>query len=119
GLDLSRGRWVAIMDGDLQDRPEDIKQLWAAAGPEIDMVCARRPRRQHSWWRRLGSRFAFKTFSLLSGVTFDPVITNFRIMNRTVVDAYLSLGERNRVLGPHLEWLGFNTAFVDLTHEAR
>lgn len=119
GLTACTGDWAVVMDGDLQDRPEDIRLLWGAVAPDTDMVCARRPRRKHAWWRRMGSALTFQIFSFLSGMTIDPAVTNFRLMSRTAIDAFLSMGETNRILGAHLEWLGFKAAFVEMQHYER
>jgi glycosyltransferase involved in cell wall biosynthesis len=42
GLREAQGECIALLDGDLQDRPEDLPQLCAALGPDVDVVCAGR-----------------------------------------------------------------------------
>jgi len=46
GINLACGRWVVIMDCDLQDRPEEITRLWAKAQEGHDIVVGRRVKRQ-------------------------------------------------------------------------
>ena len=50
---------------------------------------------------------------------YDPEVANFRIVSRKVIDAYCSMGEKLRFFGGHLEWLGFDTAYIDVEHGAR
>src|SRR3954447_13222111 len=49
GLSVSRGAWIAVLDGDLQDPPEEIARLYAQVGEHgdsgVDVVFARRRRR--------------------------------------------------------------------------
>src|SRR5947209_7476071 len=48
GLSQCRGRWAVVMDCDLQESPEDIPRLWAAAGEGYDVVRTVRRGRRHS-----------------------------------------------------------------------
>src|ERR1700682_4061061 len=45
GLDLAAGDWVVVMDGDLQDRPEEIPRLLAKGEEGFDIVLAQRSER--------------------------------------------------------------------------
>jgi dolichol-phosphate mannosyltransferase len=119
GLELCSGDWAVVMDCDLQDRPEEIPRLYAKVMEGFDIVCARRGRRKDPLWKRWTSVVFAKTFSLLSGMKYDPEVANFRIISRKVIDAYCSMGEKLRFFGGHLEWLGFSAAYIDVKHGAR
>jgi polyisoprenyl-phosphate glycosyltransferase len=56
GLATARGDWAVVMDCDLQEAPEDIPRLWAAAGEGYDVVRTVRRGWRHSVFRRWGSR---------------------------------------------------------------
>ena len=119
GLELSSGDWGIVMDCDLQDNPDEIPRLYEKAMEGYDIVCARRGRRKDPLWKRCTSVFFAKTFSWLSGMKYDPEVANFRIVSRKVIDAYCSMGEKLRFFGGHLQWLGFQTAYIDVEHGAR
>lgn len=119
GLELCTGDWAVVMDCDLQDRPEEIPRLYKKAMEGYDIVCARRGRRKDPSWKRLTSLMFAKSFSWLSGMKYDPEVANFRIISRKVINAYCSMREKLRFFGGHLEWLGFNTAYIDVEHGAR
>ena len=119
GLELCSGDWAVVMDCDMQDRPEEIPRLYAKATEGYDVVCARRGRRKDPLWKRAASRLFAAAFSWLSGMQYDPEVANFRIVSRKVIDAYCSMGEKLRFFGGHLEWLGFDTAYIDVEHGAR
>src|ERR1700728_1119273 len=52
GLAQSRGDWTVVMDCDLQEAPEDIPRMWAAAREGYDIVRSTRRGWRHSAFRR-------------------------------------------------------------------
>ena len=52
GIESARGRWIVVMDCDLQDPPEEIPRLYARALEGAEIVYARRTARQGPWFRR-------------------------------------------------------------------
>jgi dolichol-phosphate mannosyltransferase len=119
GLDIARGEWTVLMDCDLQDRPEDIPRLLALAEEGYDVVLARRNVRRDAFLKRMSSRLFYAVFNLLSGYRMDASVGVFRIMHRRVVDAYRSMREVSRLFGGLIEWLGFETAYLDVEHLSR
>lgn len=119
GLDLANGDWTVIMDCDLQDHPEEIALLVEKAEQGYDVVLARRKARSDGSGKRLSSRLFYWLFNVLSGYRMDPAVGSFRIMRRSVVEAYRTMRESSRLFGGMVEWLGFETAFVDVVHGGR
>ena len=118
GLQSSRGDWVVVMDCDLQDRPEDIKKLYATAREGYDCVVGLRAQSGDPLLRRLISRGFYALFGFLVGRSIDPRIGSFRIISRRAVDRYLEFHERVRLFGNLMEWLAFPTADVEVSHDA-
>lgn len=118
-LDLCGGDWVVVMDCDLQDRPDEIPNLYAKSKEGFDMVCARRGERQDSAWRIFSSRYFVVAYNWLSGLSIDGEVANFRIMRRNVVEAYRNMREVTRNMPTQLMWLGFNTGYINVSHGAR
>lgn len=119
GLDLAKGEWTVIMDCDLQDQPEEIHRLLECAESGYDIVLARRRLRRDSPGKGLLSKLFYGVFNLLSGYRLDPAVGSFRIMKRTVVEAYCSMREASRLFGGMIEWLGFETGYLDVDHAQR
>lgn len=119
GLDLVKGEWTVIMDCDLQDQPEEIPRLLECAERGYDVVLARRRQRGDQRRRGLFSRLYYATFNFLSGYRLDPAVGSFRIMKRNVVEAYRGMREASRLFGGMIEWLGFETTYVDVQHAPR
>jgi dolichol-phosphate mannosyltransferase len=121
GLRHARGQWVVVMDGDLQDPPEEIAKLWVKAKEGHDCVLARRARRDDHSGRRLWSWLFYRVFNYLADLDYryDGTVANFSLISRRVVDAINGLGEAVRFYGGFLTWMGFSKTFVDVKHVRR
>ena len=119
GLGLAKGKWIVVMDCDLQDRPEEIPALYAKALEGSDAVVARRAQRQDKWSKRMSSKLYYSTFSYLTDTVQDPAVANFGIYHRKVVDAILSMKDAIRYFPTMLQWVGFDRVYLDVTHDAR
>jgi polyisoprenyl-phosphate glycosyltransferase len=114
GLERSQGRWVVIMDCDLQDPPELIPRLHAKATEGFDIVFAERKRTGGTHpLRRLASRLYSMAMNRLAGADIDFRHGSFSIISRQVVDAFLSVNDRDRHYLLILYWLGFDVGAVD------
>ncbi len=116
GLAKARGAWVVVMDCDLQEAPEDIPRLWAAAGEGYDVVRSVRRGWRHSAFRRWSSRI-YRRLTLETDVR--PDYSNLSLMSRRVVDAFLQLRDRDREYMIALDWLGFDSTSVEIEHHVR
>ncbi len=116
GLTQSHGRWVAVMDCDLQEPPEELPRLFAKAQEGYDVVHATRRGWTHSRLRRMVSRTY--RFMLLESERRGEFST-LSVISRKVVDALLRLGDRDREYLLMLDWLGFSSATVEFDHVGR
>ena len=119
GLDHCRGRFVVVMDCDLQHVPEDISRLYAKALDGHDIVLVRRTRRHDSLWKKASSRAFMAVYNYLSDIKVDPDISTYSIISRRVVDALRLLREGNRTYPLLLHWIGFDRAYIDGEHAKR
>lgn len=119
GLDHSKGDWTVIMDGDLQDLPEEIPRLYAAARRGFDIVLARRAERSHSFLRRSASRLFYALLAYLTDTEQDPCVANFGIYSRKAMDAVRSMRESFRYFPAMIRWVGFPVFKLDVKHEKR
>ncbi len=79
GLDYAKGEWVVVMDCDLQDRPDEIFNLYSKALGGWEIVQARRMDRKDRFIKKLTSRLFHILYSFLSGINSDSSIGNFGI----------------------------------------
>ncbi len=119
GIDAARGDWVVVMDCDLQDRPEEIARLYAAALEGYDIVLARRQRRRDGWWKRTTSAAFYATFRYFTELPYDGSVGNFRIISRQVADSFRDFTEQMRFFGGIVNWLGFRVSSIEVQHDAR
>jgi polyisoprenyl-phosphate glycosyltransferase len=116
GLAQARGGWAVVMDCDLQEAPEDIPRLWAAAGEGYDVVRTVRRGWRHSAFRRWASRL-YRRLTLETDVR--PDYSNLSLLSRRVIDAFLRLRDRDREYMIALDWLGFDSTAIEIEHHER
>lgn len=119
GLAQTMGRWVVVMDCDLQDQPSEIPRLLAKAEEGFEVVLARRFARQDPWIKRAGSRLFYGLLGWLTGTRQDPAVANFGIYSRKVIQAINAMPETIRYFPTMVRWVGFRTATVDVAHAPR
>lgn len=119
GLASSQGEWVIIMDCDLQDRPEEIEQMYRKVKEGFYIVVGSRTKRHDSFVRSFVSRAFYATLTYLTGTRQNSGETNFGIYHRKVIDAILALPEHMRYFSVMRRWVGFRTATVPVEHGAR
>ncbi len=119
GLEHARGRWIVVMDCDLQDRPEEIAALYAKAREGFDVVFAEREVRRDGWFKRNSSRAFIALLNWLSGADYDYRTANFGIYGRAVIDAVRSMGDRARFFPVMVRWTGFRRTSIPVQHDAR
>lgn len=119
GLSYATGEWIVVMDCDLQDRPEEIPNLYAKAQDGYDSVLAQRVQRTDGWFKKMGSRCFYKVFSYLTETKQDASVANFGIYNRKVIDAVLSMGDAMRYFPTQIQWVGFKRAYLPIQHDER
>lgn len=119
GLSFVKGEWVIVMDCDLQDRPEEIPNLYHKALEGYDIVYAQRIIRQDKGIKKLSSSIFHKTFNWLSGQKTDKSIANFGVYKRDVIDEFNKMPERARSFGSLINFLGFKVTAMPVQHAER
>lgn len=119
GLSVVRGQWVVVMDCDLQDRPDEIKNLLAKAKEGYYIVQAKRLYRQDSFTKKLSSHIFHKVYAYLSGVTTDKDIANFGVYHYKVIKEFNRLSEHARSFPTLISQIGFSTTTLEVQHAER
>lgn len=114
GLNYAQGEWVVIMDCDLQDKPEEIPNLYKKAKEGYDYVVARRVVKQVGWWKRFSSTAFHATLDWLAGSKTDPAVGNFGIYSKKVVEAILAIPQQTRGLQTLLSVVGFYHSSIEV-----
>ena len=120
GLDVAGGDVVVLMDADMQHPPALITRFiesWAAGA---DMVYAQRQNRHgEGLFKRLGTHWFYALVNSSTRLQIPAGAGDFRLMDRSVVQALLQLPERNRFMKGLYAWVGFDAVAVPYTPAAR
>ena len=120
GLQLARGQAVVSMDGDLQHPPELIPSLYEAWRQGYKVVnTQRRDEVVASRFKRFTSRYFYKLFSILAEVPMAEGNSDFRLLDRTAVDALVNLKAAELFLRGAVQWLGLPATEVPFQPERR
>lgn len=119
GLTYAKGEWVVVMDCDLQDRPDEIPNLYNKALEGWDSVFAQRIDRTDSFLKRSFSKSFYALFSYLTDTKQDPSVANFGIYNRCVVDAIITMNDQIRFFPTMVQWVGFRKYYLPVQHSTR
>ena len=119
GLHNANGEWVVVMDGDLQDRPEVIPDLYNKVISGYDIVFVSRKNRPEKLYYRIAQKVFYLILNLFSGLNFNSRQANFSIINSKVVHAFQSIPEHSRFYGSTIKWLGFNRTEILAAHGQR
>ncbi|MBL9077750.1 MAG: glycosyltransferase family 2 protein [Planctomycetes bacterium] len=107
GLDAAQGAYVALLDADLQDPPQEMVAMLATAERGHDVVYGVRRSRRSGWLRWLGYRVFYRLLRLVSDLPMPLDSGDFSVLSRRAVDALNRLPERNRFLRGLRSWVGF------------
>jgi dolichol-phosphate mannosyltransferase len=119
GLDQAIGEWVVVMDCDLQDRPEEIINLYEKTKHGFDIVLAQRIIRHDSFYKKMSSKLFYRTFAYLTNTPQDESIANFGIYHSKVIKAINSMRESSRAFPTMVKWVGFNKTSIPVQHAER
>ena len=119
GLSYASGEWVVVMDCDLQDRPEEIPNLYRKAQEGFDIVYARRAVRKDSRIKKSTSALFYRVFRHMSGIQSDKAVANFGIYHKRVIEEFNKMPEHSRFFPSQIKYLGFKDASIAVEHNER
>ncbi|MGN0552291.1 MAG: glycosyltransferase family 2 protein [Oscillospiraceae bacterium] len=121
GLENSCGDYVVTLDADLQHPPKLIPEMYdIVRSGEYDCAATRRiSRKGEPKLLSLFSRSFYKVINSISQTQIVDGAQDFRFMTRQMVDAILSMGERNRFSKGIFSWVGFDTKYIPVENTER
>lgn len=114
GLKESTGDYSVVIDADLQQPPALVVPMleFLEKNSDFDSVAYYQVARKEALLLRIFKRLFYKIINKISEVEFKPGASDFRLFSRNMVDAILSLSEKNRFSKGIFSWVGFNTKFM-------
>jgi glycosyltransferase involved in cell wall biosynthesis len=120
GLDYAQGQAIIIIDSDLQDPPEVIPALIERWKAGAKVVYAQRAQRQgETKFKLLTAAVFYRLIGRITSVDIPRNVGDFRLLDRCVVDALISMGEHHRFMRGLSAWVGFQQEAVTYTRHER
>lgn len=120
GVHAAHADAVIAMDADLQHPPELIPQLvseWEE-GAEV-VATVRNSIGRQPLLRRIGSHLYYWLMARISGLDMASQTTDFRLLDKKVVEAFRQVTERERMFRGVIDWMGFRKVYVEFDAPAR
>ena len=117
GLQHAWGEYISLIDADLQQRPEIVRDMVKILDeqPEYDVVAAYQDRRSEGKVLSFFKKSFYAIINKLSKVTLQPDASDFRTFRRSVAESILELGEYHRFSKGIFAWVGYETCFIPYT----
>ena len=101
-----------MIDADLQHPPALIPELIAKwQGAEV-VIGVRRTNKGEGLVKKIGSRIFYKIINQIADVEIIPQATDFRLIDRQVIDEFNRFIEKNRMTRALIDWLGFRRDYI-------
>ena len=121
GMREAAGEYVSLIDADLQQRPEIVRDMVAMleGNPGIDVVAAYQDRRGEGKVLSFFKKSFYSLINKLSTVKLRPDASDFRTFRRCVAEDLLEMAEYHRFSKGLFAWVGYETEFIPYTAQER
>ncbi len=120
GLREARGDAVMTIDADGQQPPRLISEFVEKWKEGADVVTGVRGKfEKHGLVAKMGSKLFYKILRGLGARDTVPGSTDFRLMDRVVVDEYNKLTEHGRITRGLIDWMGYKKAYINYVYGNR
>ncbi len=120
GMDYAKGDAVVIIDADLQDPPEVIKQMVEKWQEGYEVVYGKRLQREgETFFKKFTAKMFYRFLDSMTDVKLPVDVGDFRLIDRKVCDAMKCLPERSRYVRGLVSWVGFKQTSVEYKREKR
>jgi dolichol-phosphate mannosyltransferase len=107
------GDAAIMLDSDLQHPPELIPQFLIHWERGADIVVGLRNMTQTTLIKNLGSKIFYRLMHHISSTEIIPNATDYRLLDRKVLDQFVHFTERDRITRGLIDWMGFHRAYIN------
>ncbi|MEN7547927.1 glycosyltransferase family 2 protein [Rapidithrix thailandica] len=120
GLNHAKGDRVVIIDGDLQDPPETIKDLYNKSLEGYEVVFAKRKHRPgESLFKLWTAKLFYRILTRITSIHVPVDTGDFRIIDHKVLNVLKQMPEQNKFLRGQISWIGFRQTYIEYDREVR
>ncbi|MFC2138730.1 glycosyltransferase family 2 protein, partial [Bacteroidota bacterium] len=114
GIEKSIGDIVIMMDSDMQHPPSLIHELINKHKEGYNIVNTKRiDDKSIGFFKNISSKLFYKLINLISEIHIEPSSSDFRLMDRKAVNAFLSITERDRFTRGLVQWIGYKQTIIE------
>lgn len=111
GIDYSTADYVAIIDADLQDPPELIKNMYEQSKEGYEVVYGKRlTRKNETLFKKAAAKLFYRFINSMSDINIPVDTGDFRLITKPVADYIKLMPEKHRFLRGMIPWVGFESA---------
>ncbi len=120
GMDYCKSDAAIIIDADLQDPPEIAEMMIKKWENGYQVIFGQRTLRlKEKWFKKLTAYIFYRLFNFLSGISIPLDTGDFRLIDKTVIDAIKKLPEKGRFIRGLVSWVGFKQTSVKYQRDER
>lgn len=119
GFDYASGDALIIMDADMQHPVNVIPEMLKYWEEGYDDVYAQRQGSQESWLKRKTSHWYYKILQSLTRVPIQKDTGDFRLLDRSCVEALRQMRESERNTKGMYSWIGFHKKGISYQQQER
>ena len=120
GLDFCTGEAVVIIDGDLQDPPELITQMYERYKEGYKVVYAKRKTRDgETWFKKATAKIFYRLLASMTSIDIPVDVGDFRLIDRVIVEHLRNMPEKSKYIRGQIAWIGYKQTFVEYHRDAR
>ena len=120
GLDYSKGAAVVIIDGDLQDPPEVIPEMYAKHKEGFEVVYGQRLKRKgDNFFKKITAKYFYRILKKITSINIPLDTGDFRLINQKIVKDLKNMPEQNKFLRGQIAWLGYRQTSVFFERDER
>ena len=120
GIQFAKGKYLVIMDGDGQDPPELIPELYEKACSGYEVVYAKRKKRQgEGLLKKFTAKLFYRILAKITNIEIPVDTGDFRIIHQKVQRILNQMPEQHKYIRGQIAWIGFNQTFIEYDREER
>lgn len=120
GMDYTSGNAIVVIDADLQDPPEVIKEMFIKWREGYDVVYGKRSKRHgETFFKKITAKMFYRFLRTITDVDMPTDVGDFRLIDKKVKEALSLVNEKNRYIRGIISWLGFKQTSVEFVRDKR
>jgi glycosyltransferase involved in cell wall biosynthesis len=120
GIENAVGNAVVIIDGDLQDPPEVIADLYAKFNQGYHVVYAKRAKRDgETWFKTFTAKTFYRVLKNITSIDIPVDTGDFRIISKEIKQHLTAMDEKNKFIRGQIAWLGYKQTYIEYDRRER